>query len=152
MSFNSSNYYIKGLGVLGASVDLAVWLGWPLPAHSFLFNLLLYRSYRYAACRIFSDAGLSYCVWAEDALLSYDVPTVVFDLFLLVREPIEAAEKLQAAGYARAIPNPRYLDIPQFSDRFSPKCLLERENEPCKESEQFKLADPAFTAVILLPA
>ena len=49
-------------------------------------------SLRYAACGILSDTGTTYCIWAEDALLAYSVPTVTFDLFLVVRDPDEAAE------------------------------------------------------------
>jgi hypothetical protein len=107
---------------------------------------------RYAACGILSDAGVTYCIWAEDTLLSYGVPTVTFDLFLLVRDPNEAAEILKAAGYVREKPNPRYLNISQFSDRFGPERPSEPTNEPREGSELYESADPALNAVILLPA
>lgn len=43
------------------------------------------------------------------------VPTLVFDSFILVNEPEVAAQCLEAHGYVRTKPNPRFLGLPTMS-------------------------------------
>ena len=71
---------------------------------------------RYEAPTILISHGIPCAVWAEDALSHYGVPTVVFDLFLLVDDPEVAVECLRNAGYIRTPQNPRFANIPQLSE------------------------------------
>jgi hypothetical protein len=49
-------------------------------------------------------------------LTAYDIPTIVFDPFLLVHDPESAARVLASHGFNRTTPSPRFYDIPQMSD------------------------------------
>lgn len=71
---------------------------------------------RFSPCRILYEAGVPCVIWGEDALTAYDIPTIVFDLFLLVDDPESAARKLASHGFSRTTPNRRFYDIPQMSD------------------------------------
>ncbi|WEW60897.1 hypothetical protein PRK78_006385 [Emydomyces testavorans] len=75
------------------------------------------RDPRYEPCDTLIHHGIPCRVWCEDVLAVYGVPTVVFDLFVLVPDPDEAAETLvaKAGGYVRTQANPRYARIPQLS-------------------------------------
>ncbi|OJJ41820.1 hypothetical protein ASPWEDRAFT_99066 [Aspergillus wentii DTO 134E9] len=42
------------------------------------------KQQRHLPCQVFSDNNIPYVVWFEDALHYHGVPTVVFDLFILV--------------------------------------------------------------------
>jgi hypothetical protein len=54
---------------------------------------------RHAPCLIFADKQIPYVIWFEDALHYYGVPTVVFDLYLLVLDIDAAADCLIKAGW-----------------------------------------------------
>ncbi|KAF9775473.1 hypothetical protein IL306_006416 [Fusarium sp. DS 682] len=54
---------------------------------------------RFEPCEILRRDGLACLLWLEDAIASYDVPTVAFDLFLLVSDPEDAARSLRLAGW-----------------------------------------------------
>ncbi|KAE8150968.1 hypothetical protein BDV25DRAFT_153471 [Aspergillus avenaceus] len=55
---------------------------------------------RYRPCRVLDDNQIPYVVWFEDALHHYGVPTVVFDLYILVPSIEIAADCLVKAGWA----------------------------------------------------
>lgn len=50
---------------------------------------------RYDVCSLLNSHGIRCAIWFEDAIAHYGVPTVVFDLYLLVPNIQEAAEVLQ---------------------------------------------------------
>lgn len=50
---------------------------------------------RYEACSLLQKHGINCAIWFEDAIAYYGVPTVVFDLYLLVPNIQDAAELLQ---------------------------------------------------------
>jgi hypothetical protein len=107
---------------------------------------------RFAACSILHDAAIPYCIWGEDILSAYGVPTVVFDLFLLASDPEKAAAKLIEAGYTRKEPNARFSDIPQFSNRLGPATSSKGDRISVDNSLVFESHDPYMTEVVLLPA
>lgn len=51
--------------------------------------------------------GVASVLWLEDAIAHYDVPTCVFDLFLLVADPDHAARQLRRAGWLDVESDPR---------------------------------------------
>lgn len=53
--------------------------------HTLLRSLQAENLPRFAACSVLYKAGIPVCIWLEDALAQLGVPTLVFDLFLLVR-------------------------------------------------------------------
>jgi len=55
-------------------------------------------------------------IWAEDALAHYGVPTVCFDLFLLVHDSAQATKCLTDGGFVRVGLNKRYKDIPRLDE------------------------------------
>jgi len=73
------------------------------------------KSSRYRAPQLLLDKGIPCVIWAEDALAHYGVPTVCFDLFLLVHDTAQAARCLTAGGF-RVGSNDRYKDIPGLHD------------------------------------
>ncbi|KAI9771785.1 MAG: hypothetical protein M1840_001555 [Geoglossum simile] len=95
---------------------------------------------RFAACSILHDAAIPYCIWGEDILYAYGVPTVVFDLFLLASDPEKAAAKLIEVGYVGR--NPMH----------GPATSSEGDRIPADESRVFESYDPYMTVVVLLPA
>lgn len=80
---------------------------------------------RFEPCRILRDKDIPCLVWFEDAIAAYGVPTVVFDLYLLVADIGEAARALMAAGWTDAAPLDRLFHFlngppPVSHRRFSP--------------------------------
>ena len=59
---------------------------------------------RYDACRILKAAGIAFCIWAEDALTAYGVPTVCFELYLMTDNVAGAVEALVQKGYIQKAP------------------------------------------------
>lgn len=43
--------------------------------------------YRYQACEVLISESLPCLIWGEDALGHHGVPTILFDVFLLVHDP-----------------------------------------------------------------
>ncbi|GIK04248.1 hypothetical protein Aspvir_008327 [Aspergillus viridinutans] len=62
---------------------------------------------RYKPCLIFNDNEVPYVIWFEDALLLYGVPTVLFDLYILVLDIDIAADYLIKAGWTVDTQSPR---------------------------------------------
>lgn len=54
---------------------------------------------RYEACSLLQAHNIDCAIWFEDAIAHYGVPTVVFDLYLLVPDIEQAAESLQQHGW-----------------------------------------------------
>jgi hypothetical protein len=52
-----------------------------------LSDLSAMENSRFSPCRILYEVGVPCVIWGEDALTAYDIPTIVFDLFLLVHDP-----------------------------------------------------------------
>jgi hypothetical protein len=118
-------------------------------------NLSNGEDIRYNACRILYKAGVPCLIWGEDALTGYGIPTIVFDLFLLVHDPEEAAAWLAESGFYRTKPNPRFRDIPQMSDRVPRLTQLPAANREKSFGEITELPeadDINAPGVILLPA
>ncbi|KAK4869509.1 hypothetical protein LT330_005891 [Penicillium expansum] len=54
---------------------------------------------RYKPCQVLSGNQVACAIWFEDTLHHYGVPTILFDLYLLVQDIDEAAELLVKAGW-----------------------------------------------------
>lgn len=59
------------------------------------------QSDRVLPCRILREKGIACTVWFEDALAHYGVPTVLFDLYLLVPDLHIAVQELLGHGWTR---------------------------------------------------
>src|SRR4051812_8728567 len=55
---------------------------------------------RFQPCYSLLEAGIPCVVWCEDAVGYYGVPTVVFDLYVLVSDIDEAAKVLIQEGWS----------------------------------------------------
>lgn len=68
---------------------------------------------RYPACRLLKESGIPCYLWAEDALAYYGVPTVVFDVHIVVGDVKKAADALVERGWHPPPPGfeARYSDI-----------------------------------------
>ncbi|KAK2873475.1 hypothetical protein FQN49_002331 [Arthroderma sp. PD_2] len=68
---------------------------------------------RYLACCLLKESGIPCYLWAEDALAYYGVPTVVFDIQIVVNDIKKAADALIEKGWhpPPADFKPRYIDI-----------------------------------------
>ncbi|KAJ5459462.1 hypothetical protein N7530_011406 [Penicillium desertorum] len=65
------------------------------------------------ACRLLKESGIPCYLWAEDALAYYGVPTVVFDVHIVVGDVKKAADALVERGWHPPPPESeaRYIDI-----------------------------------------
>ncbi|KAG2414480.1 hypothetical protein HFD88_003671 [Aspergillus terreus] len=61
---------------------------------------------RYSSCLVLENIGIPYVIWFEDALAHYGVPTIVFDLYVLVLDIDTAADALIKAGWVVDTQNP----------------------------------------------
>ncbi|GES64211.1 NAD-dependent 15-hydroxyprostaglandin dehydrogenase [Aspergillus terreus] len=61
---------------------------------------------RYSSCLVLENIGIPYVIWFEDALAHYGVPTIVFDLYLLILDIDTAADALIKAGWVVDTQNP----------------------------------------------
>lgn len=57
------------------------------------------RDDRLLPCRLLQHKGIACAVWFEDAIAHYGVPTILFDLYVLVSLPHVAAQILVAHGW-----------------------------------------------------
>jgi hypothetical protein len=74
--------------------------------------------HRYNVIRILQDAGFTPCLWSEDALSYYNVPTVGFELYLLLPDSdIERASSLLATLPDYHQPPPRDNEMGKYSPR-----------------------------------
>lgn len=80
---------------------------------------------RYKPCQVLSDHKTPYVIWFEDTLHHYGVPTLKFDLYLLVMDLDKAAELLVKAGWVldtqgpHVIGNAKVERTPAKAGRFS---------------------------------
>ena len=70
---------------------------------------------RFTALRTLKSHGIGCVLWWEDALKHFGVPTVVFDVFILVADPPAAAQVLKAAGWQEVPTDRRYRFAPEFT-------------------------------------
>lgn len=70
---------------------------------------------RYEPCDILLQAGIPCKVCEEDVLTFYGVPTIVFDIFILVPNLDMASQTLKDQGYVLTTPNTRFEDTPELS-------------------------------------
>ncbi|KAH8427860.1 uncharacterized protein LDX57_005565 [Aspergillus melleus] len=64
---------------------------------------------RYSACGVLDDHQVRHVIWFEDALVHYGVPTVVFDLYILVEDIDLAVSILAQAGWAFDMEKPHLI-------------------------------------------
>lgn len=64
------------------------------------------KDMRYKSCQVPHDHRVPYVIWFEDALSHFGVPTVVFDLYLLVEDIDRAAKLLIEAGWVVDMESP----------------------------------------------
>lgn len=64
---------------------------------------------RYKPCQVFSFHQIPHAIWFEDALVHYGVPTVVFDLYILVPDIGVAADLLAKAGWTFDMQKPHLI-------------------------------------------
>ena len=70
---------------------------------------------RYDACRVLSSVGIASMIWGEGALAILGVPTILWDVFILVEDPKIAAQYILKYGFVRTKPNPRFEDVPEIA-------------------------------------
>jgi hypothetical protein len=54
---------------------------------------------RHLPCALLHSQGIRCVAWFEDAIAHYGVPTIVFDLYVLVQDPASAAKLLLQSGW-----------------------------------------------------
>ena len=119
---------------------------------------------RYLPCTLLQTAGISCVVWFEDAIAYYGVPTIVFDLYVLVQDPAAAAELLQRNGWTYA-ERERKIGNATVADQQLLYALSPLPSPPAAAHLSSRLADadadadkgdagklPGPTTTILLPA
>ncbi len=115
-----------------------------------LSDLSVMENSRFSPCCILYEAGVPCVIWGEDALTAYDIPTIVFDLFLLVHDPESAARVLASHEFNRTTPSPRFYDIPQMSDNV-PRLAQIPASAVHDTADLPKADDVNAPGVILLP-
>ncbi len=105
---------------------------------------------RYEPCLFLQEEGIPSVVWFEDAIGHYGVPTVVFDLYLLVSDIDAAAEVLLRRGWTYAkeqSANYHFL-------RYHPDVRRCRLNPPGTDETPKPPSEdpPGPTTTVLLPA
>lgn len=86
---------------------------------------------RHRACHILRRCGTPSVAWFEDALRTYGVPTVVFDLYLLVQNIEIAANVLEQNGWI-AVPQQRgKIGLANLDLTLHPQIRLEPTREEC---------------------
>ncbi|KAJ5899521.1 hypothetical protein N7495_004265 [Penicillium taxi] len=110
---------------------------------------------RYKPCDCLLRVGIPCKIWGEDVLFYHGVPTLVFDLFILVSDP-EASRQLVSHGYIRTTPNKRFIKIPELSSQAPRLVLAEKIMEiPSMTSDATGLLqadDTVLPGVVLLSA
>lgn len=78
---------------------------------------------RYRAYGILYCAVIPLCIWFEDALAHFGVPTFTFALFLVVpsAQLAQAINHLEKAGYKKRRPHLDYRNIRQFENMYEPE-------------------------------
>lgn len=112
------------------------------------------QSKRHEPCAILHERGVPCVLWFEDALAQHGVPTVVFDLHLLVADVDEAALALNEAGWTDTKPRINHFLTDSAGKRrlnppgFSTVAKGSRTWPPPPPSQE----PPGPTTTVLLPA
>ncbi|OJI87735.1 hypothetical protein ASPTUDRAFT_421134 [Aspergillus tubingensis CBS 134.48] len=96
------------------------------------------RDARYNVCQVLTDNRVPHAIWFEDALVHFDVPTAVFDLYILVEAIDVAANILAKAGW--------------HSDIQAPHLIGNAEVDLLNFPQQRLIPPDGETRTILLPA
>ncbi|KAI0473420.1 hypothetical protein GGR56DRAFT_530803 [Xylariaceae sp. FL0804] len=107
------------------------------------------ESPRLAPCELLQQKSIPSTVWFEDALAYYGVPTVVFDLHLLVPDITQAAEVLRQEGWLPETPG-----IFSFLHGSCPLrfCLLARPRADASDRRPRSPHSNRRVDLVLLPA
>ncbi|KAI1360244.1 hypothetical protein F5Y08DRAFT_317788 [Xylaria arbuscula] len=84
---------------------------------------------RYAPCKILLEESIPSLIWFEDAVARYGVPTVVFDLCLIVPDIQHAADILHQRGWRLKPPGPYSFLTPPCPVQYRRLICPVRENE-----------------------
>lgn len=111
---------------------------------------------RYRAYGILYGAGIPLCIWFEDALANFGVPTFTFALFLVVPTALlaPASKELEKAGYSKTRLPLAYRGIHQFENMYEPEKTSEAvtdESATTAEDEE-DVIDSSNPPVVLLSA
>ncbi|KAJ4299093.1 hypothetical protein N0V90_004337 [Kalmusia sp. IMI 367209] len=112
---------------------------------------------RHLPCRIFHDHNIPCVVWFEDALAYYGVPTVVFDLYILVPDAEAAAQVLVREGW-NLIPQEKGKIGNAYCRLTPPSPDSHKAQPPTSHSRTSNLppppdtSPPGPTTTVLLPA
>lgn len=93
---------------------------------------------RYSVCQVFFDHQIPHAIWFEGALTHYGVPTVVFDLYVLVEDFELAANILARAGWT--------------FDMQKPHLIGNAEVDLMDFPQQRLISPDSLTRTVLLPA
>ncbi|KAI1131807.1 hypothetical protein F5Y10DRAFT_232596 [Nemania abortiva] len=113
---------------------------------------------RYAPCKILLGESIPILIWLEDAVARYGVPTVVFDLHLIVPDIQHAADVLHQWGWRPELPGPFSFLFPpcpiQYSRLICPAPEDERNQGDAFDSLEAETSEPLLerTATVLLSA
>ena len=81
------------------------------------------------ASQVLSDKQVPHVIWFEDALFQYGVPTVVFDLYILVEDIDLASEILAMAGWTFDMQGPHRIGNAEVDlDTFPQQRLISPDN------------------------
>ncbi|KAI1189491.1 hypothetical protein F5B17DRAFT_193055 [Nemania serpens] len=113
---------------------------------------------RYAPCKILLGESIPALIWFEDTIARYGVPTVVFDLHLIVPDIQHAADVLQQWGWRPKLPGPySFLASPapfQYRRLICPAPEDERNQGDALDSLEAETSEPLLerTSTVLLSA
>ncbi|RAK90542.1 hypothetical protein BO79DRAFT_208332 [Aspergillus costaricaensis CBS 115574] len=96
------------------------------------------REARYNVCQVLMNHHISHAIWFEDALVHFDVPTAVFDLYILVEAIDAAANILAKAGW--------------YFDMQAPHLIGNAEVDLLDFPQQRLISPDGETRTVLLPA
>lgn len=83
---------------------------------------------RHKPCHILQDSGIPCVVWFEDAIAHYGVPTVVFDLYILVPDIDTASNALISHGWTLSPRQTPKIGNAHVSN--AERCMLPPPDEP----------------------
>ncbi|KJZ79538.1 hypothetical protein HIM_01007 [Hirsutella minnesotensis 3608] len=112
---------------------------------------------RYEPCVFLRKHGIPCTLWFEDAVGHHGVPTVVFDLYILVPDIQIAAQALLEEGWKDAAPGDYKKKYHLLTEHpsLTHRCVLPNDieaEEPFTESSVPSKNPPGPTTTILLPA
>jgi hypothetical protein len=109
---------------------------------------------RLQPCYILHENKIPCVIWFEDAIGQYEVPTIVFDVHILVSNIDEAAQALVQRGWTPITPDQGYLENAMAGR--ARRCLIPPKDDSGKAQNIDPLAQsqqlPGPTKTLLLPA